>query len=166
MNPNDLPQDELASKTQRKKDALALQELGQQLTRYSQSQLQELPLTERVVDAIEQFNRLPNSYGARKRQLQYIGRLMRDCDYEAISTALHQLLSGKQESNHEENTFPDLCERILQGGDEEINSIVGENNYLERQTLRTYFLEYSKGNAHQQQKIRQKLLRYLQSNIA
>ena len=165
MSTDDYSENQQPSKTQRKKDALALQKLGQQLTRYSHSQLTKLPLTERVVIAIMDYNRLPNSHGAKKRQLQYIGRLMRDCDFQSISHAVNQLQMGSPDPAPIDSLVMQLCDRILQGGDSEIHAIVDGNERLERQKLRQFYRDFSKGG-EQQCKIRQKLLAYIKTRIA
>ena len=64
---------DLPSKTRLKQDATDLQQLGQKLTTYSSAVLRKLPLNEVLISAIEEYNRLPNSHGARRRQLQFIG---------------------------------------------------------------------------------------------
>ena len=66
------------SKTQLKKEAMALRELGKDLTSFPTNDLDQLGLNPKLRVAIDDFKRLPNSHGARKRQLQYIGRLIRE----------------------------------------------------------------------------------------
>ena len=58
------------SKTQLKKLATELQGLGQQLTTFKTSDLDRLPLSDRLRSAVVEFKRLPNSHGAKRRQLQ------------------------------------------------------------------------------------------------
>lgn len=79
------------SKTRRKKEAQRLQALGETLTRLPISRLTQLPLEDELIAAIEQFQRLPNSHGAKRRQLQFIGKLMRSADSEAIASVLRQI---------------------------------------------------------------------------
>jgi ribosome-associated protein len=71
---------EETSKTQRKKEAQDLKELGKELTKFTAQQLQSLPLSDKLIAELLEFNRLPNSHGAKKRQLQFIGKLMRAND--------------------------------------------------------------------------------------
>ena len=77
------------SKTRRKKDMLALQDLGESLVELEPARLAELQLPERLVDAIAQ-TRTITRHEARRRQLQYVGRLMRDVDPEPIRAALER----------------------------------------------------------------------------
>jgi len=76
------------SKTQRKRQMLQLQALGETLTALTEEQLNELALPELLLDAVLQAKRI-HKRGALRRQLQYIGRLMREVDSEAISARLH-----------------------------------------------------------------------------
>jgi ribosome-associated protein len=75
------------SKTQRKRDSLALQELGEELTRLTQERLAELALSEPLLDAVLAAKGI-SKFGALRRQLQYIGRLMQEADGEAIAARL------------------------------------------------------------------------------
>ena len=69
----------LPSKTKRKKDMHALQEIGEQLVELDTKKLAEFDLPEILADAIR-FARTIDKHGARRRQLQYIGKLMRQVD--------------------------------------------------------------------------------------
>lgn len=78
------------SKTQRKKAMHALQSLGEALVGLSADQLERLDLPEALHEAVVEAGRI-RSREARRRQLQYIGRLMRDVDAERIAEALARL---------------------------------------------------------------------------
>lgn len=82
------------SKTRRKQASLALQDLGQELTRLTEEQLTALDLPERLLDAVLAARRI-SKFGALRRQLQYIGRLMHEADAEAIAA---QVRSWRGES--------------------------------------------------------------------
>lgn len=78
------------SKSQRKRDATALQKLGENLTQLTPAQLQQIPLPEKLLAAVRAAQAIPQR-GAHKRQLQYIGKLMRQIDdLEPIQAALHR----------------------------------------------------------------------------
>jgi ribosome-associated protein len=82
-------QDESTSKTRRKKDMLALQDLGVQLVGLNEQQLQDMQLPEPLLEAVREARRL-TKHEARRRQMQYIGRLMRDIDAAPIRERLEQ----------------------------------------------------------------------------
>ena len=75
------------SKTQRKHEMHALQDLGLSLVELDPARLATLALPERLVDAITLLRKL-NKHEARRRQLQYIGRLMRDLDPAPLRMAI------------------------------------------------------------------------------
>ena len=78
------------SKSRRKKDMHALQDLGELLVGLEPSRLKALDLPERLADAIAQA-RLITKHEGRRRQLQFVGRLMRDVDPEPIRAALERM---------------------------------------------------------------------------
>ena len=80
-------QDELTSKTRRKKDMQALQDLGAELVELNQDQLASIQLPDSLLDAVQEARRLTR-HEARRRQMQYIGRLMRDVDAAPIRERL------------------------------------------------------------------------------
>jgi ribosome-associated protein len=79
--------DELPSKTQRKKEMHELQALGAELVDLTEEQLASVELPERLREAVQAAQRI-TKHGARRRQLQYIGRIMRDVDPEPIRDRL------------------------------------------------------------------------------
>ncbi|CDH47216.1 ribosome biogenesis factor YjgA [Candidatus Contendibacter odensensis] len=84
------------SKSQRKREATALQDLGEQLVELTRAQLNRVPLPEDLLAAVQAAQAI-SQRGGRKRQLQYIGKLMRRIDDpEAIRTALSTVLSGRR----------------------------------------------------------------------
>lgn len=77
------------SKSERKRESHALQDLGEALVGLPDALLAELPLPENLRDAVLAARRM-TSHGAKLRQRQYIGKLMRKLDAEPIRAALEQ----------------------------------------------------------------------------
>jgi ribosome-associated protein len=75
------------SKSARKRDAIARQKMGERLTRLKQADLAKLGLHEELHEALVEARRL-SGHGALARHYQYIGRLMRDIDVDALEKAL------------------------------------------------------------------------------
>ena len=71
------------SKSARKRAAHAAQDLGEELIRMRDSDLEALDLPETLVDAVREARSI-TSRGGGARQRQYIGKLMRDIDLEPI----------------------------------------------------------------------------------
>lgn len=85
----DSEQNQAPSKSSRKRDMLALQELGAQLLELNQQQLASMSLPEALLEAVLEAKRL-NRREARRRQLQFIGRLMREIDAGPIRDRLEE----------------------------------------------------------------------------
>lgn len=156
---------ELPSKTQLKQEATDLQQLGQKLTTYSAAVLRKLNLSEVLIAAIEEYNRLPNSFGARRRQLQFIGKLMRDLDYGAVLNAIEELENSHLRKKKKPSAAKLLCEAILESGDAEINAALERHPQLERQTMRQFYREHSRAPEESREKFKIKLQNYLQKQI-
>jgi ribosome-associated protein len=75
------------SKTQRKQEMAALQQLGEELLRLTPGQLARIELPDNLRDALHEAHRI-TAHEGRRRQIQYIGRLMRQVDPEPIRQAL------------------------------------------------------------------------------
>ncbi|HEX7440635.1 MAG TPA: ribosome biogenesis factor YjgA [Caldimonas sp.] len=82
------------SKTRRKHDSHDLQALGEALIELPQDRLDALPLSETLRDAIDQC-RHTRSHEGKRRQMQYIGKLMRRTDPEPIRQAVAEMQLGR-----------------------------------------------------------------------
>lgn len=85
------------SKTKRKQAMHALQDMGAELVKLPANKLEKLPLPDDLRQAVEDCRRF-TKHEAIRRQMQYIGRLMRGIDPEPIA---RQLAAWKGESNEE-----------------------------------------------------------------
>ncbi len=103
---------EAKSKSQRKREMEALQQLGRRLTELNSAQLEQIPLPDPLLDAIRHYQRF-NKREAGRRQLQHIGRLMRDADATAITRALHRFDASHAEHVQHFHTIEVWRERLL-----------------------------------------------------
>ncbi len=87
------------SRSQKKREGTALQNLGEQLAALSPSALTSLELPDALLDALREWHKV-KTHEAKRRQMQYIGRLMREeGDEAAIRERLDALLApGREES--------------------------------------------------------------------
>ena len=90
MTLHDEDEEQRPSKSARKREAHALQSLGERLIKLKQADLAALALPEPLLEAILEARRI-TSRAAGARQRQYIGKLMRDIDPEPIRRALETL---------------------------------------------------------------------------
>ena len=80
-------QDEIVSKTRRKKEMLDLQKVGAELIGLPEGQLRKIVLSQELSKAVLEARKI-KSHGARKRQMLYVGRLMRETDAAPIREQL------------------------------------------------------------------------------
>ena len=112
MNDDTLDQ---PSKSQKKREADALQLLGKQLIDLDESILNKMPLGQELSLAILAAKRI-SSHGALRRQIQYIGKLMRTSDHHAIAAAFaeHQTTTSDQSAQLH---FTELWrDKLIEGG--------------------------------------------------
>jgi len=69
------------SRSQKKRESTALQATGEKLARIPAAKRARLPLTPDMKEGFDEYDRL-SGYEAKRRQLQYIGRLMREAQEE------------------------------------------------------------------------------------
>lgn len=128
-------QSEPTSKTRKKKDMLALQHLGVQLLGLNEQQLKIMELPESLLDAVQEARRL-TKHEAKRRQMQYIGRLMRDIDAAPIRDRLEQWLGQGREHTAQLHALERWREDLL-AGDPALASFLQEYPGADSQKLRS-----------------------------
>jgi len=155
-------QDFVVSKSQRKREMLALQELGQTFISMDAANLQKCQLPEDLLAAINEYKRLPNKHEARRRQLQYIGKLMRQID---TSTIEQVIAKDQQQANHDRRLFQQLeltREALLEGSEDTLQALIQEHPDLDIQYLRQLIrLAIKEKDANKPPQASRKLFKYL-----
>jgi ribosome-associated protein len=124
------------SRTKRKLDDLALQELGEALVAVPDGKLAELALPERLSDAIAHARGI-SKFGALRRQMQYIGRLMRE---EGDADTIRARLEAWNGVSVEETARLHLIERWrlrLLDDEKGLDALIAEFPRTDIQRLRT-----------------------------
>lgn len=102
------------SKTRRKREMHALQTLGERLVALSPSELQSLALPEALLDAVLAAKRM-NKFEAIRRQMQYIGKLMRQVDAASIQERLDSWQAASKRSTLWLHSVERWRTRLLEG---------------------------------------------------
>ena len=124
--------DEIVSKTKRKQEMHELQALGAALVELPESQLDFLD--QELRNAVLEAKRI-SSHEARRRQLQYIGRLMRDIDPAPIRARLDQITGSSTQANARHKRLEALRARLL-ADDEALTEFAAAHPSADLQTLR------------------------------
>ncbi len=148
------------SKTQKKREAEALLELGRNLTNFPDNSLEKLQLDPKLRNAINDFKKLFNTRGAKKRQLHYIGRLLRENQDETLLKQIQNLgTSPKLPPRYP--LVEKIFERIISEGDQAINEIVCEQHNFDRQKLRQLKSNILKAKPEKRESAEDKLRAYI-----
>src|SRR5258708_16467469 len=107
---------EAPSKTRRKQEMHSLQDLGERLVELKADQLRQFDLPEELAIAINDYRRF-TKWEARRRQMQYIGRLMRDVDPAPIAARLDQWNQTSREAVAGFHAAEAWRDRLLAGDD-------------------------------------------------
>ncbi len=123
------------SKSQLKREASALQELGEALVKLNASQFKTMPLPEHLRAAIVAARAI-TEHGAHKRQLQYIGKLMRDVDPAPIQKALDAFNNRSQQATTQFHQLERWRDRLLSEGDTALSEFLTEYPGADSQQIR------------------------------
>ena len=124
------------SRTQRKNDDRALQALGEELVAISTDKLAEMDLPDRLKDAVIEARGI-SKFGALRRQMQYIGRLMRE---DADADTIRARLDSWKGVSIEETARLHLIERWrlkLLEDEKSLDALIAEYPQADIQRLRT-----------------------------
>ena len=155
INDADIPEDtesdysdenlneELVSKSQRKRDATAAQQLGKDILALSADAQNSIELPENLSKALDDARRIKKN-SALKRQLQYIGKLMRHIDLEPIREQYLKLINHYDKDIKELHRLEKWRDRLLAEGDKALEDLIIEAPNTDRQHLRQLIRQSAK----------------------
>lgn len=123
------------SKSQVKREMHALQDLGKALVELSNEKLRKLSLNDNLLIAIKEAQRI-NAREGKRRQLQYIGKLMRQENVEAIRHQLDLWENGSKEQAKAMHRLEALRD-VLMRDDNALTEFFNEFSAADPQGLRT-----------------------------
>ena len=126
------------SRSQQRREALEVLELGERLASLSDAQLARLPIPDTLLPHIVETRRI-TSHIARKRQLAYLAKQMRREDEETLH-AIRDALDAQGETARREvaaiHRVEQWRERLLDGGDEALAQLLDQHPRADRPHLR------------------------------
>lgn len=143
-DPNFDDEIEFVSKTELKKMSEALQKLGETLVGLTDAHLATIPLDEELEDAIAIARRISRKKDGFRRQLQFIGKLMRQRDVEPIQIALDKITHKHQQQNAAFHALEKARESVINEGDSAIQALLEKHPDLDRQKLRQFHRQIKK----------------------
>lgn len=133
---NDLydEEDDLKSKSQVKREMLALQKLGYDIANLTATQQSKIPLDSSLRAAIEQAPKIKTN-SAKKRHYQYLGKLLRNSDYEAIQSAYNDVIEQSHQVARQHHVVERWRDELV-SDDEAMNNFLDAYPHTDRQNLR------------------------------
>ncbi|WP_410686946.1 ribosome biogenesis factor YjgA [Avibacterium paragallinarum] len=135
------------SKSEIKRDAEALKQLGEKLVNLTLAKLEKIPLAENILDAVTLAQRLQKE--AKRRQLQYIGKLLRQIDVEPIQEALDKIENKHSQQQALLHKLEHLRDELISKGDALLNTVVNDYPAVDRQHLRNLIRAAQKEKAQE-----------------
>ena len=123
------------SKSQLKRDSHTLQKMGQELVDMPEGMLQKFDLPENLLEAVYEARRL-KSREAKRRHLQYIGKLMRISDTDVIQETLDMMDHQSQTYRQHFKALEDWRDRLINEGSDGIHAFIEAHPAADRQQLR------------------------------
>lgn len=133
------------SKSARKREAVRLQDVGRALTQLKAQDLQTFDLPNPLSAAIEEYKRINSREGSR-RQLQYIGRLMRKLDTAAIELQLQHLRGESVAARHSLHQVEHWRDRLI-SEPHTLTQLLTEHPHIDRQKLRQLLKRVTTGGS-------------------
>ncbi|MDG2945447.1 ribosome biogenesis factor YjgA [Bisgaard Taxon 10/6] len=125
------------SKSEIKRDAEELKKLGAKLVELTQTNLDKIPLNERLLDAINLARRSERE--AKRRQLQFIGKLLRSATEDEINHIRESLDKIENKHNQQQamlHKFEQLRDELVVGDDAILTKFYDDYPQADRQHLR------------------------------
>lgn len=120
------------SKSEIKRDAEALKKLGVELVQLSKNELEKIPLDEDLDRAIELAQKIKKE--GYRRQIQYIGKLLRNRDIEPLTQALDKLKNRHNQQIAQFHKIEKLRDELIETGNAE--TVLALYPTADRQQLR------------------------------
>lgn len=153
------------SKSEIKRDAEQLKKLGTSLVELNAVNLAKMPLDDNLRDAIELAQKLKME--ARRRQIQYIGKLLRNVAPEPIQEALDRVENRHRQQLSLLHKLEQTRDQLVEQGDAVLNGLIDEYPALDRQHLRNLIRAAQKEKAaNKPPKNYREIFQYLKSIIA
>lgn len=147
---NDIDKDEddeiiWVSKSEIKRDAEALKDLGAELVDLGKNALDKIPLDADLRAAVELAQRIKKE--GRRRQLQLIGKMLRQRDPEPIQIALDKLNNRHNQQVALFHKLEQIRDRLIDEGDDAISLVLELYSQADRQQLRSLIRNAKKEKA-------------------
>lgn len=166
MAENDTPMtdDRPSSKTQKKQEMHALQATGERLVRLPEDRLRQFNLPDELLEALLEAKRI-SAHGGLRRQLRYIGKLMRGVDMQRLGQDLDAISTTTAQQDRLLHAAEQWRERLL-AESAALEELLHTYPEVDTQALRTLLRNIKNEPADRPSKYRRTLFRLLHTLLA
>jgi ribosome-associated protein len=132
------------SKSAMKRQMTALQDLGEALVALTPKEMARIPIADDTLLAAIDLARTIHSNSGLRRQMQYIGKLMRGIDAQPIAKALSDLHQQHQQDISVFQELEELRDHLTSTGPAGIETVMQRFPGADRQRLRQLVLQHQK----------------------
>ena len=140
----DLDKDSVISKTELKKDSKKIQEFGRRISELTINNIEAFKFPSNIYEATIGLKNI-KSNSAKKRQVQYLGKLLREIDLTDAFLIMKQLKMSSQKEIQRNHIIEDWRDKLLSNNDS-ITQFVDEYPKIDRQSLRQTISNAQKDN--------------------
>jgi len=163
-----MPDDEnYISKSDIKKEAKELQEFAKKLVALSKSQRAQLTASDELQEAFKLADKISNKPDALRRHMQFMAKVLRDEDLDALRKEHANFLSPHNQSEKFVKQVETWRTNLIEKGDKAINQFIDKCPGVERQKMRQLVRQAKKELEKEKPgKSYKELFQYIKQNLA
>lgn len=123
---DDPEDDRPPSKGQLKRETEHLQRIGEKLLTLSDAQLAKLPLTDKLIAAVEEGKRIKPRTEALRRHKQYIGKIIREADTATIEARINEFENQHSLNTRQFHDLEKLRDTLVNGDNSKIGDVIAK----------------------------------------
>ncbi|MCJ8301240.1 ribosome biogenesis factor YjgA [Shewanella sp.] len=161
--------EDYASRAETKREIAIYQELGKKIVALSKTQIDRLELDEMLYDNVLKTKIIKTNTEAYRRQLQFIGKLMRYVNIEELQLKMKNVLNQNSNESAKQNVAEKIKDQLLNEGDSAVQALIEKYPDLERQKLRQLVRQSKKEltkKPDDASKSATELVKYIRSELA
>lgn len=159
-----MTEDTRPSKSQKKRDVEALQKLGERLLALRETDLGAIPLSDKLREALR-LGKSITSHGALRRHKQYIGKLMRSENSEAIAVAVEQLQQPDRDNIARQHSAERWRDRLLEPADNGLTDFLKAHPQANQSALEELISAAKSADQNRSKRAKRELFRVILASI-
>ncbi len=151
--------DDIKSKSQRKREAKEITNLGKYLLKLSISELERLNIPQYINDEMNKIKKINSKTSAYKRETLHLGKILRN--YEGLEMLFSSVANKDQEIKHKQILLTEYHLELLNNKNETVEKVLSKYPDINRQKLRQLIRNIKPGTEDMNDKHVKKLKSYL-----